>query len=202
MRLLLLWLVLLLPCVARAVDSYPSVTSYIKEAERECRVWSDHTTSGRVFGACLSTERGNLFILEPTTNGFLSKESKHFTTESIWGIEELSADANDRFHIDFVSGRMSTPTHDLFRFKLIKGRWRVIGVDRSTSDRCSDNSIGEGSSYSANLLTGKVVVMTYKDCKYASTKEKRLRFHPVFWESFDPEDPNLDLENYGLRWWD
>lgn len=169
---------------------------------RGCRMSDVPSSRPRVFGAFLldGVSRGYLFIIQRTSSGFSVEESNRFSTEGVWGLDEMGADSDDRFHINFQHGSASTPTHDVYRFKLIGGQWRVVGRDHSTMEYCSDGGIGSGTKYSANYLTGKVVATIRKDCKYIRMKVHRVRFPPFHWETFDPFDEELAPEHYGLTW--
>jgi hypothetical protein len=220
----LLGLLLMLPTVANAAREFPSVAAYVDDvlgakdgsnaschvstnypSLRGCGIGDLQSSRPRLFGIFLlpGIEQGYLFIVERTKAGYIVKESNRFNVDPrvVWGINEMRADADDRFHIDLQYGKASTPTDDVYRFKLINGQWRVTGRDHSTMDRCSDKSIGPGTGYSANFLTGKVVVVTYEDCEYVRKTTHHLKFPPISWESFDPFDSRIDPEEYGLIWW-
>lgn len=127
-----------------------------------------------------------VFVLAPKQNGqyYLAEKSLPFSQLDGYaiGVEELSVESNGRFHIQFTSftrGTAARPDSDIYRFKLIKGKWRVAEIDHRTLARCDDGSIGDGDSYSANFLTGKLLIKKFKNCKAVATKKHWAKF-PVF----------------------
>lgn len=169
---------------------------------RGCRVGSLSHQPGisRVFGMLQSIpeKTGFIFILEPDGNGLLhvAVESQPFKIPDgypVFAVEELRADANDRFHVQFTYGSPSMPNSAIYRFKLIKNQWRVTGLDHSELMRCDDDSVGTGNRYSANFLTGTVLIEEFKNCKSVESKKYQSVFPKFLLLNFVPIDAKYML---------
>jgi hypothetical protein len=209
---------LLLCSLARADIAYQSVEEFIESEFARgakfdlCHVSSDYPTSQRcsvgttesqarpiVAGLLASRSEGTAFVVvltRHTGNHYhLTEKSAPFPFGQLadrWiGVEALSVEANDRFRIQFKSnprGLPDRPNSDLYRFKAIDGQWRVIGLDHSGVARCDDGSYGDGDSYSANFVTGKVLIGKVKDCQSTAVETHRVRFPAFKLSDFVPLD--------------
>ena len=209
---------LLLCSLARADIAYQSVEEFIESEFARgakfdlCHVSSDYPTSQRcsvgttesqarpiVAGLLASRSEGTAFVFvltRHTGNHYhLTEKSAPFPFGQLadrWiGVEALSVEANDRFRIQFKSnprGLPDRPNSDLYRFKAIDGQWRVIGLDHSGVARCDDASYGDGDSYSANFVTGKVLIGKVKDCQPTAVETHRVRFPAFKLSDFVPLD--------------
>lgn len=196
MRSIALLCCLFLSSAAGADEIYVSVAAYLDAATKSYP--RDHTSSwtsqfsqskdgiSRVFGFVrvpaeeIRVTNGFIFVLDRVANGYrVEVQSEAFEMRDFLGVNEVAADTNTRFHIGVLAGRMSVPTADTYRFGLVKGEWRVTGHDRSTSERCSDGSIGSGDSFSANFLTGDVKYRHMIDCGEAGRSHKKKLFPPI-----------------------
>lgn len=198
MRIIALLCCLLLSSAAGADEIYASVAAYLAATTKD---YPDGQYSeskdgiSRVFGFVsaptkdIGVSAGFIFVLQRVAEGYrVEMQSEVFEMGDFLGVNELEADTSTRFHIDVLSGHMSVPTADSYRFGLVKGEWRVTGLDRSTSERCSDGSIGVGDSFSANFLTGAVKYKHTIDCRSARHSHKKKFFPPFPLSHFSPLD--------------
>ena len=198
MRIIVLLYCLLLSSAAGAGEIYESVAAYLAAATKDYPngQYSENKDGiSRVFGFVrgptedIGVSVGFIFVLERVAEGYrVEMQSEVFEMRDFLGVNELEADTNTRFHIDILSGRMSVPTSDNYRFGLVKGEWRVTGLDRSTMERCSDGSIGVGDSFSANFLTGAVKYKHAIGCRSARRSHKKKFFPPFPLSRFSPLD--------------
>lgn len=225
MRSLALVSLLMLSSSVLADETYSSVEQYIDNVTKghienyDCHVSADypkyrgcslgsfeHNPSiSRVFGMLISQSDGSaglVFVLEPNSGGLFNVvgKSRPFTKDdfSMVRVEELIADTNDRFHIQFSSGSLGEPNTDVYRFKLINGQWRITGLDHNTLARCNDKDgsefTGEGSSYSANFLTGDVITKEFNNCELVASNKTKKKFPIFLLSDFIPLDEKYELK--------
>jgi hypothetical protein len=224
MRSLALVLLLMLSSPALADENYSSVEQYIDNVTKglienyDCHISADYPkyrgcslgspehkpNISRVFGMLVSQSDGSgfVFVLEPNGDGLfnLIGKSRPFTKDDLYmvGVEGLIADSNDRFHIQYSSGSLGQPNTNTYRFKLINGQWRITGLDHNTLARCNDSDgsefTGEGSSYSANFLTGDVLIKEFNNCKLVASNKTKKKFPIFLLSDFTPLDERYELK--------
>ena len=192
---------LLLPLSAPAHTPLPPPNSGVA-TKSEC-VTSTSSSSETVAGlrvnvvVCRDDQIAWITVTRSVDNKVIATESKHFSVSSErvrygFGVENIVDDALDRFHVQFTYGDAGTPTSDIFRFIFKKGKWRASGRDHDTTAECGDGSIGDGSKYSINYLTGRVIIDDYNQCRPLKTMKRNIEVSPVWLSQFDPFDSRLE----------
>jgi hypothetical protein len=153
---------------------------------------------------CRNSQVAWIAVARSAEDKVVVTESQHFAIDFDrvrygFGAEEIVGDTPDKFHVQFTYGSAGTPTSDIYRFILKNGKWRVSGRDYHTLTECGDGSIGDGSRYSFNYLTGKIIITTYSQCRPTKSKERTIKAQDVELREFDPFDPKLSPEAYGIK---
>jgi hypothetical protein len=145
-----------------------------------------------------------LYIVLQRHDGTVSEVARtapfgYYTAGGKTNVETFGFDSDTRFSIQFNHRGSCGGGYTIYRFALVRNKWRVSGQD-TTSFSCGAWKDGfESADYyitdrSVNFLTGLAVVKETEGAKVVSSKRSRRSF-PIFpIEQFVPFD-----EKYGER---
>lgn len=149
------------------------------------------TTLGIIFSEDAENSHGQLFVLDrevagkyiivATSNKFMQARGPHHY------VEIVQSTGRNQFYIQVNHEEACGTGIDIYRFALIRGVWRVSGLDRTVPDNLSCDVNNNSYEYSANFLTGKVITKDYKRGQVANVKTKHETFPVYLLAEFDPE---------------
>ncbi len=134
------------------------------------------------FGVVLSAGGGKLVVLRRGPSGTyeLEAQSAEFANDFGTGyyVEIVQAPGPDRFSVQVNAHSGCGVKVQTYRFARVHGAWRVAGYDQAEPDAQTCDVNLRSRDYSANLLTGRVLVTQYKSGK-ASARASRLARLPA-----------------------
>ncbi|MGZ8946593.1 MAG: hypothetical protein ACXW1W_14370 [Methylococcaceae bacterium] len=149
------------------------------------------TILGIVFSEDAEGSHGQLFVLDrevagkyiivATSKKFMQARGPHHY------VEIVESTGRNQFYIQVNHEDTCGIGVDIYRFALIRGVWRVSGLDRSVPDNLTCDVNNNSYEYSANFLTGKVITKDYKGGNVAKVKTKHEIFPVYLLAEFDPE---------------
>ena len=105
----------------------------------------------------------------------------HLSTDDL---EIVEYNGKGRFSMDVAAHSACGVRVETFRFYRVSGQWRVSGYDREDPDVQSCDVNFRARTYSANLLTGQVVVTTLRQGKVAAVNKRKARIDALRLEDF------------------
>lgn len=153
------------------------------------RVFHASTPDGDlVLGAVLGRESGRLLVLRRNAAGRYDVEAASAPFRNDFGIgydlEIVEYNGKGRFSMDVAAHSACGVRVDTFRFYRVSGQWRVSGYDREDPDVQSCDVNFRARTYSANLLTGQVVVTTLRQGKVVAVNKRKARIDAPRLEDF------------------
>lgn len=153
------------------------------------RVFHASTPDGDlVLGVVLGRESGRLLVLRRNAAGRYDVEAASAPFRNDFGIgydlEIVEYNGRGRFSMDVAAHSACGVRVDTFRFYRVSGQWRVSGYDREDPDVQSCDVNFRARTYSANLLTGQVVVTTWRQGRAVAVKKRKARIEAPRLEDF------------------
>lgn len=153
------------------------------------RVFHASTPDGDlVLGVVLGRESGRLLVLRRSTAGRYEVEAASAPFRNDFGsgydLEVVEHNGRGRFSMDVAAHSTCGVRVDTFRFYRASGQWRVSGYDREDPDVQSCDVNFRARTYSANLLTGQVVVTTLRQGKVVAVNRRKARIDAPRLEDF------------------
>jgi len=149
------------------------------------------TILGIVFSKDAEDSYGQLFVLDrevagqytivATSKKFMQARGPHHYVETV------ESTGRNQFCIQVNHEEACGIGRDIYRFALIRGVWRVSGLDRTLPDNLSCDVNNNSYEYSANFLTGKVITKEYERGEIANVETKHEIFPVYLFAEFDPE---------------
>ena len=201
LRPLVILLILFASGYSNARESFPSLRAAVQSVTGTEVLDEDFQTSepidgqstnlGIVFLTSADESYGQLFMLRKTDPGRyeVTASSKRFASSRgpHHYVEIVQATGLDRFSIQFNSHSRCGIGREIFRFALVRDIWRVSGVDRYEPDDVSCNVNFDSMHYSANFLTGDVLITKFRNGNAARTEKHRRKFPQYLLADFNPE---------------
>ena len=153
------------------------------------RVFHASTPDGDlVLGAVLGRESGRLLVLRRNAAGRYDVEAASAPFRNDFGIgydlEIVEYNGRGRFSMDVAAHSACGVRVETFRFYRVSGQWRVSGYDREDPDVQSCDVNFRARTYSANLLTGQVVVTTWRQGRAVAVNKRKARIDAPRLEDF------------------
>ena len=153
------------------------------------RVFHASTPGGDlVLGAVLGPESGRLLVLRRNAAGRYDVEAASAPFRNDFGIgydlEIVEYNGKGRFSMDVAAHSACGVRVETFRFYRVSGQWRVSGYDREDPDVQSCDVNFRARTYSANLLTGQVVVTTWRQGRAVAVNKRKARIDAPRLEDF------------------
>lgn len=153
------------------------------------RVFHASTPDGDlVLSAVLGRESGRLLVLRRNAAGRYEVEAASAPFRNDFGtgydLEVVEHNGRGRFSMDVAAHSTCGVRVDTFRFYRASGQWRVSGYDREDPDVQSCDVNFRARTYSANLLTGQVVVTTLRQGKVVAVNRRKARIDAPRLEDF------------------
>ncbi|MGZ8984691.1 MAG: hypothetical protein ACXW11_12220 [Methylotenera sp.] len=149
------------------------------------------TILGILFSKDAEDSYGQLFVLDrevagkytivATSKKFMQARGPHHY------VEIVESTGRNQFYIQVNHEEACGIGIDIYRFALIRGVWRVSGLDRTMPDNLACDVNNNSYEYSANFLTGKVITKEYERGKVTNVETKHEIFPVYLLEEFDPE---------------
>lgn len=143
---------------------------------------------GAVLGRELGRESGRLLVLRRNAAGRYDVEAASAPFRNDFGIgydlEIVEYNGRGRFSMDVAAHSACGVRVDTFRFYRVSGQWRVSGYDREDPDVQSCDVNFRARTYSANLLTGQVVVTTWRQGRAVAVNRRKARIEAPRLEDF------------------
>lgn len=143
---------------------------------------------GVVLGRELGRESGRLLVLRRNAAGRYDVEAASAPFRNDFGIgydlEIVEYNGRGRFSMDVAAHSACGVRVDTFRFYRVSGQWRVSGYDREDPDVQSCDVNFRARTYSANLLTGQVVVTTWRQGRAVAVNKRKARIDAPRLEDF------------------
>lgn len=190
-RLVLALLVGVASCgrLAAAEVTVDQVLSERAAVGAQPRVFHASTPDGDlVLGAVLGRESGRLLVLRRNAAGRYDVEAASAPFRNDFGIgydlEIVEYNGRGRFSMDVAAHSACGVRVETFRFYRVSGQWRVSGYDREDPDVQSCDVNFRARTYSANLLTGQVVVTTWRQGRAVAVNKRKARIDAPRLEDF------------------
>ncbi|MCP4637816.1 MAG: hypothetical protein GY848_15255 [Methyloversatilis sp.] len=153
------------------------------------RVFHASTPEGDlVLGVVLGRESGRLLVLRRNAAGRYEVEAASAPFRNDFGIgydlEIVEYNGRGRFSMDVAAHSACGVRVETFRFYRVSGQWRVSGYDREDPDVQSCDVNFRARTYSANLLTGQVVVTTWRQGRAVAVNKRKARIDAPRLEDF------------------
>ena len=153
------------------------------------RVFHASTPDGDlVLGAVLGRESGRVLVLRRNAAGRYDVEAASAPFRNDFGIgydlEIVEYNGRGRFSMDVAAHSACGVRVETFRFYRVSGQWRVSGYDREDPDVQSCDVNFRARTYSANLLTGQVVVTTWRQGRAVAVNKRKARIDAPRLEDF------------------
>ncbi len=155
--------------------------------------------AGIVHGSNPATRQAMLFILDLHEDGriqeILRSAPFDFSDPSArTDIEMVESHGNQRFSVQ-VNARSACGVYvSLYRFALIRGAWRVTGLDTQEPVCGAQRQIEPGTGISRNFLSGKHIIREFRQAKVFRTSTHQHRYPSFPLQEFAIFDSRYEQE--------